>query len=284
MKTIYILLFTSITLLHSASSPRLSSIDKRVGTIKYNAEDVTNLKVAPGRVSILKFDNAERIIDFGTGFNEGWEITSSNNYVYVRAKAYSGDGIVNLNDEDTQSIESIGIIEPNEDWNTNLFIQTSKRMYLIDLYLTISQKIHYKVSYTYPNITQKALLKKSLDKSLDKSTVPRNWAFYMKVNKNSGEISPNYVYDDGTFTYIGFDKTKTFPSAFEMNDGVENIINSHVAQIGNYKVLVIHKLLKIVYLRDGNKLVGVLNAGYGKNHDYVYKKTSNKNVQREIIR
>jgi len=282
MRFIFSILFI-ISYVYGASFPKLSNIDKRIGTIKYRAQDVTNLKISVGFVSILEFDRNEKIIDFGTGFNEGWEISSSNHYVYIRAKAYSGEAIINLNDKDTQSIEKVEIIEPNENWNTNLFIQTTKRFYLIDLYLTFDNDMHYKVSYTYPNMKKKIQLNKLINKSLNKSTIPRNWAFYMKVNKNSEEISPNFVYDDGTFTYIGFDKTKTFPTAFEMIGEEENIINTHVKEIGNYKVLVVHKLTKIIYLRDGKKLVGILNAGFGKNHDYIYKKTSNEKIDREII-
>ena len=122
-----------------------------------------------------------------------------------------------------------------------------------------------------------------IKKELAKKTVPRNWNYVLKKNKNSTDIVPDYVYDDGTFTYFGFSKTKSFPTVFEKEEEGESLLNTHTQKNNNYNILVIHQLVKLVYLRKGEKLVAILNRGYGINPQYEYSDTINKNIKREII-
>ncbi|EHG4056782.1 TrbG/VirB9 family P-type conjugative transfer protein, partial [Campylobacter coli] len=117
---------------------------------------------------------------------------------------------------------------------------------------------------------------------LNKNTIPRNWDFYMKVNKGSEDIAPNFAYDDGVFTYLGFDNTKTFPAVFMYDNGKESILNTHIKKDGNYDVLVVQKIAKQILLRSGDKVVGIFNRGYAKNPLNKTRETSNENIQREI--
>lgn len=105
----------------------------------------------------------------------------------------------------------------------------------------------------------------------------------MKVNKGSEDITPNFAYDDGVFTYLGFDNTKTFPAVFAYELGKESILNTHIKKDGNYDVLVIHKITKQILLRSGDKVVGIFNRGYSKNPLEKTPQTSNdKEVERVI--
>ena len=87
----------------------------------------------------------------------------------------------------------------------------------------------------------------------------------MKVNQGSENITPNFAYDDGVFTYLGFDNTKIFPAVFAYELGKESILNTHIKKDGNYDVLVIHQTLPKILLRSGDKVVGIFNRGYTKN-------------------
>ena len=118
---------------------------------------------------------------------------------------------------------------------------------------------------------------------LEKTSVPRNWDYYMKVNTNSENITPDFAYDDGVFTYLGFDNTKIFPSAFAY-DGEEQIVNQHIKKENKFSVLVIHSIHKQILLRSGDKLVGVFNKGYAKNPLPKAPETSNdKEVERRLL-
>ena len=86
----------------------------------------------------------------------------------------------------------------------------------------------------------------------------------MKVKAGSETITPNYAYDDGIFTYLGFAPNKTFPAAFLLEGSTESLLNTNVKQDGNYQVLVIQKTAEKLVLRSGEKVVGIYNQSYGK--------------------
>jgi len=285
--TIFLMLSTSS---YAEINPRPSKYDNRIGFVTYNPDDVFNIFTKNGFVTILMFDPQERIITAGTGFNDGWDITEQDNVLHIRPKAYmtkyaeDSEGVV---------VDHQDIIEPiAEEWNTNLFITTNKRTYIANLRLG-NKKIHYKISFSYPREKLKKLRaeklrkksireQKNIKRDLDHITVPRNWAYFMKINRGSHDIVPSFVYDDGVFTYIGFRSNKTMPTAFLREGNDESILNTHVKKMGKYNVLVIHRLGKLIMLRSGKKLVGVLNNAYGFNPSPFTKETSNNSIIRGI--
>ena len=84
----------------------------------------------------------------------------------------------------------------------------------------------------------------AIEKSLQSTKTPKNWDYVMKVKAGSETITPNYAYDDGIFTYLGFAPNKTFPAAFLLEGSTESLLNTNVKQDGNYQVLVIQKQQK----------------------------------------
>ena len=163
------------------------------------------------------------------------------------------------------------------------------------LELVIEQeKPFYKISFSYPDEQKikasKAEIKKkelenkqNLKKELEKTRVPKNWDFIAHVNKNSDDIAPDFAYDDGVFTYLGFWHTKTIPSVFNFDENdEESLLNTHIKKDGNYDVVVVHKLSKRILLRSGQKLVGVFNKGYGKNPLKQPQNTISNKVEREF--
>jgi len=277
--------------LFSVSPINVSKYDKRMGTVTYNPDDVLVIYAKEGYLTMIEFDEGEEVLHGSTGFNEGWNIEKSGNTAYIIAKPYMSS--IAEAEGEKGLFSNKAIIQPNSrDWATNLFIRTNKRIYVAELRLS-SSKAKYKIKMKYPN--QDLQLKKErykrskrereakkIKKELDRATVPRNWDFYKKVNKGSADISPNYVYDDGKFTYFGFDRTKKMPSILLREDDKEFSINSHVKRVGRYYVKTVHKTGKLFFLRSGRKLVGVLNGGYAVNPNLEYDNTNNPRIKREI--
>lgn len=287
-----VLLTSQIFALYIPSSSRL---DKRITFAKYNANNVFQIFGKNGYVSILEFKKDERVINIATGFSDGWDLIDKENFLFIKPKVY----VSRVVDPETGQQQDI-IVEPTKkDWKTNLIVTTNKRVYAFDLLLA-KHEVYYKVSFSYPkeeklkklkelekikNENAKKLEAKKLEEELNRTTIPKNWNFYMKVNKGSETITPNFAYDDGVFTYLGFDTTKTFPSVFALDDeGNESILNTHVKKDGKFDVLVIHKTTKLVLLRSGNKVVGILNKGYAKNPLDETKETNSFKVKREVIK
>ncbi|RXK13235.1 P-type conjugative transfer protein VirB9 [Halarcobacter mediterraneus] len=290
MKKLIIVLALILSNSFSAEIPEKSTFDKRVRFAVFNPEEVFKIYAKDGYTTVLKLEDGEKVINAATGFSEGWDITNKNNFVFIKPQAYMSQVSVSENGE---TINKKSVIKPSYKWNTNLIITTDRREYLIDLRLAFNT-VFFKINFVYPDTkikeTKEALIAKAkeeeqkyIKKELNKTTVPRNWEFFMNVNKDSEGIAPNFAYDDGVFTYLGFDTTKTIPSVFLFENEEESILNTHIEKDGKYDVLVIHKTAKMIILRSGKKVVGLLNEGYAKNPLEKTRYTTTDSVKREVI-
>jgi len=271
--------------------PKKSIYDKRVVSTFYNENDVVQVLAQNGKTTILKFEDDEEIKDLGSGFNDGWDLQPKSNYVWIKPKAYVSKFATN---EMGETVNKSIIIEPNKiDWTTNLIVVTNKRDYLFKLVLA-NNEVYYKVSFNYPAQEQKEkeqeeikkvqeLEQKEIIQELNKTTVPRNWDYYQNMNKGSENILPTYAYDDGIFTYFGFDSTKDIPSVFLFENDKESILNTNIKKDGNFTVLVIHKTAEKMILRSGKRIIGVLNGSYGVNPLPKTQTTISNKIEREII-
>ena len=160
--------------------------------------------------------------------------------------------------------------------------------------MNVEQNSFFKFTFSYPadekakEDMQLALMKKEVEKQevqteLNRTAIPRNWDYYMNINPESENISPSFAYDDGQFTYLGFDSTKDIPSVFLYENEKESILNNHIKKEGNYDVLVIQKTAKQIVLRSGKRIVGILNKSFGVNPLEQQKTTNSPNLQREVI-
>lgn len=292
MKKIILMSLFLNTFIWALSIPKTSIFDKRIAYAVYNANDVFQVNAKNGYVSVLEFGLDERIINTATGFAQGWDLIEKDNLLFIKPKAYKTQLVQQdgNNIGENQTSQEF-VVDPNpSDWKTNLIVITNLNTYVFDLKLvTKNSNTTYKLSFSYPQKelkTAKEFLEaqeqENIRTDLNKNTIPRNWDFYMKVNKGSEDISPNFAYDDGVFTYLGFDNTKTFPAVFMYENGKESILNTHIKKDGNYDVLVIQKIAKQILLRSGDKVVGIFNRGYAKNPLRKTRETSNENIQREI--
>lgn len=289
----YFLVFiTFFSVLNALEIPKGSKFDRRIAYTDFNAEDVFKLVTKKGHVSVIEFDSNERIINVATGFSDGWELVDKENLLFVKPKPLVTKYVVSDDPENQAATQEI-IVDPYpSQWKTNLIVTTNYSMYVFEL--NIGSNEVYKLSFNYPDkelakafasLAAKEIQdeKDRVKTSLNRVATPRNWEFYMKVAKDSEDIAPNFAYDDGVFTYLGFDNTKTFPSVFGIDKNEEQILNTHVKKDGNYDVLVIHKTMPRIILRSGNKVVGVLNKGYAKNPPQKTQQTSNDNeVERAL--
>lgn len=275
------LVLSSALLLQTANaavSPSSRGYDSRMQQVSYNASNTTVITAGVGYLSTLVFDDEETVLDARPGMEKGWDIKHDANRVYIRAVPIAQP----VPGENGQQVNQV--FEPtSKDWVTNLFIVTTKRYYSVELHVQEVGKptgtLSYVVSYTYPQETrakaakmESARLKElqqqqenqRIEKALANAQVPRNWEYYMQVGKDSGMITPDFAYDDGRFTYIGFSPVKKLPAAFMYSNGKEIATNPGIKQKGNYKVIVIPQVNPTFVLRYGNAVIGLVNKGFGK--------------------
>ncbi|WP_186803178.1 TrbG/VirB9 family P-type conjugative transfer protein, partial [Escherichia coli] len=95
---------------------------------------------------------------------------------------------------------------------------------------------------------------------------PKNWNYFMRVNEkyDSRRIAPDFAYDNGIFTFLGFSSGKVFPAPTVVRDGQEQQPAFNVETKGKYKIMVIHNVNDKFVLRYGKSVVGVVNKSFGK--------------------
>ncbi len=258
-----------------AANPQASRYDSRVQQVIYNPQNVTVVNTKAGFMTTLVFDDDEAVISAKPGFEEAWEAKPDANRVYIRPVALTQGAP----GEDGNTAQVV--IPPNgRDWHTNLFVVTSKRVYNVELNIIddkSAQQPAFQVSYRYPGEARHKANRESaarqrewtqkqeqarVQKSLVAAQVPRNWDYWMRGNASS--IAPDFAYDDGRFTFLGFSPQKDIPSVFRYLDGKEQVVNSSVQKKGNFTVLVIQETATHLVLRSGNAVIGLENRGFGK--------------------
>lgn len=292
MKKLILIYLLSVVTLLAIDVPKGTLFDKRVVYTDFNKDDVFQIYGKNGYTTVVQFANDEVILDMASGFSQGWDFQDRRNFIFIKPKAYESSFAI---DEMGETVNKKMIIEPTpEEWKTNLIVLTNKREYIFNLDLNVEKNSFFKFTFSYPADEMKkedlkmALLKQEAEKEelkteLNRTATPRNWDYYMNINPESENISPTFAYDDGQFTYLGFDSTKDIPSIFLYENEKESILNSHIKKEGNYDVLVIQKTAKQIVLRSGKRIVGILNKSFGVNPLEQQKTTNSPNLQREVI-
>lgn len=263
----------------AAAVPQSSGYDSRMQSVSYNAANTTVIKSKTGFLTSIVFDEGEAVISARAGFPAGWEIDKDDNVVYVNPRPVSQE------QESAEGEKIKRVFQPvAKEWDTNLFVRTTKRVYSLDLVIIADEQNSnpaYVVQYKYPAEQAKLRAeqarkeqeqqenirnKKVIASNFEKADAPKNWNYYMRVNDkfDSRRIAPDFAYDNGIFTYIGFNASKVFPAAFSYKNGQEQTLSFNVQTKGKYKIMVIHSVNDKFVLRYGNSVVGVVNQSFGK--------------------
>lgn len=261
----------------SAAIPQESRFDARVQQVVYNPLNVTVVSTRPGFMTTLVFDSDEAVISARPGFEEAWEATPDANRVNVRPVALV-QGTPGADGNTTQVV-----IPPNSrDWHTNMLVVTTRRLYNIELNVIDDkspQQPAFQVSYRYPGealekarqaatVRQREQTQKqqqaNIQQALDNAQTPRNWDYLKYPGRDSVRIVPDFAYDDGRFTFVGFSPAKSIPSVTKELNGQEQVVNSTIRRKGNFTVLVIQEVTPRLVLRSGNAVVGLENRGFDR--------------------
>ena len=260
-----------------AAIPQASRYDARVQQVVYNPLNVTVVSTRPGFMTTLVFDSDEAVISARPGFEEAWEATPDANRVNVRPVALV-QGAPGADGNTTQVV----IPPNNQDWHTNMLIVTTRRLYNVELNVIDDkspQQPAFQVSYRYPvedrekasrETAARALEREQkqqqtdIQQALNAAQTPRNWDYLKYLGRDSARIVPDFAYDDGRFTFVGFSPAKSIPSVTKELNGQEHVINSSVRRKGDFTVLVIQEVTPRLVLRSGNAVVGLENRGFGR--------------------
>ena len=94
---------------------------------------------------------------------------------------------------------------------------------------------------------------------LQAQPVPVNTNYALAEGKNSADIVPTLVFDDGRFTYFRFPANLELPAVFHvLSDGSETLVNARMED----ELLVADRVSRRLMLRAGSAVVGVWNEAF----------------------
>lgn len=278
-KMIYLLPLWLVTAsAFGAAIPKSSSYDSHMQNVTYNSQNSTVVNARAGYVTTLIFSDDEEVIEAEAGFQKGWQVTKQANRVKVRPAPITQP----ITDENGAATNQV-FLPTNQDWQTNLFVQTTKRYYSITLNIIDDNRplnpLAFIVKYHYPDDIRKqsdaanqarerelqeTRTREHIELAFNQATTPRNWDYTKRVAKGAELITPDFAYDDGRFAYLGFSPQKTIPSPFSVVNGSEQVATATFIKKDNYRVMVVPLISPQFALRYGDAVVGIENSSYGK--------------------
>lgn len=86
-----------------------------------------------------------------------------------------------------------------------------------------------------------------------------NTRYSIAEGKDSQDIAPTLIFDDGRFTYLRFPGNRELPAVFHvLGDGSETLVNSRMED----DLLVVDRVSRRLILRAGQAVVGVWNEAF----------------------
>ena len=216
----------------------------------YEPDHIYTVHTGLGITTQIELSPQEKILDYSTGFSNGWDLTRRENVFYIKPK--------------------------NVDVDTNLMIRTTTHSYIFELkvvatdWKTLEQAkregVQYLIKFSYPEQSKfaKEVTKVADSADLDTQLVRgRSYDFnydYATRDRQAPWLVPVNVYDDGRFTYIKLSDMKQFPTGNfpavymrEKEHGGDSLVNTTV--VGN--TIVVHGTYPYLVIRHGDNVVGL---------------------------
>jgi len=216
----------------------------------YEPARIYQVRTGLGITTQIELSPSEKILDYSTGFSNGWDLTRRENVFYLKPK--------------------------NVDVDTNMMIRTATHSYILELkvvatdWRTLEQAkqagVHYKVTFKYPadaEFADKAAKVSQISTAIEKDR-PYNFNYEYSTGRSVSAkqpwLLPTSVYDDGQFTYVKMSDLKdiptgNFPALFarEREHGEDFVINTTIEN----NTIVIHGIYPYLVIRHGKNVVGL---------------------------
>ena len=212
----------------------------------YEPNKIYTIRTGLGITTQIELSPNEKIIDYSTGFSNGWELTRRENVFYLKPK--------------------------NVDVDTNMMVRTATHSYIFELKVVATdwrvleqakhEGVQYKVAFKYPNNTEfvaEADTAPELNTALASDRL-YNFDYDYSAPRKAAWLVPVNVYDDGQFTYIRMSDLKNiptgnFPAVFarEREGSEDYVVNTTVEN----DTIVVHGTYRYLVIRYGKNVVGL---------------------------
>ncbi|TBR12755.1 MAG: type IV secretion system protein VirB9 [Lysobacter sp.] len=213
---------------------------------EYAPNHIYPVRTGLGITTQIELSPDETVVDYSTGFSNGWELTRRENVFYLKPR--------------------------NVDVDTNLVVRTETHSYIFELRVVATDwkaldqakqaGVQYRITFRYPNDTR---FKSATPAITPLSTaLESSRAYYFDYDfatrTRQHWLIPVTVHDDGQFTYIRMKDMTAFPSgnfpavfARERQGGEEFVVNSTVEN----NIIVVHGTYPFLVIRHGKEVIGL---------------------------
>lgn len=212
-----------------------SSVDKRIRTVRYDENAITQLTGRLGFQTVIEFDPAERIENVSIGDSVAWQITPNRRATLL-------------------------FLKPVESSTTNMTVVTTLRRYVFDLRVaepasTQETSAVYVLRFKYP--PPPAPPKVTPPPPPPPPPPPVINSAYNR--KGSTRIAPLRVWDDGKFTYFEFPERIEAPAISAVApDGTEGVVNLRFQD----RLIIADVVAPQFVLRLGREKTTIVNTAY----------------------
>jgi len=242
--------FTVVLLFAALIGAALPAAAQVIQEYEYEPNRIYQVRTGLGITTQIELSPNEQILDYSTGFSNGWDMSRRDNVFYLKPK--------------------------NVDVDTNMMVRTATHSYIFELKVVATDwraleqaknaGVQYKIKFVYPSDTEFAARKQKddapqpeLSTQLDKSR-QYNFEYQYATKTKQKWLIPINVYDDGRFTYVRMSDLKSiptgnFPAVFarEREDSEDFVVNTTVE--GN--TIIVHGTYPYLVVRHGNNVVGL---------------------------
>lgn len=212
---------------------------------EYQPDRIYQVRTGLGITTQIELSPDEQVLDYSTGFSNGWDLTRRDNVFYLKPR--------------------------NVDVDTNMMVRTATHAYVFELNVVATDwraleqakqsGVQYRIRFRYPNGTKFAAEEATpaVDARLDRNRV-YNFDYAVATRARQRWLVPLNVYDDGRFTYVRMAAdarlpTGNFPAVFARSTerGEDFVVNSSVEG----DMIVVHGTYPYLVIRHGRDVVGL---------------------------
>lgn len=252
----------------SLAAPAASTTqDQRLREIAYDAQAVVTVPVKRGVVTLVTLDPDERITDVAAGLGgdcskpeAAWCIAaqpgSRNLFIKPKSTASTANNLAVVTDQRTHTFKFVVLAD--NDARPAVFRLSVKAPARPAPSPSQGQP---RLAHPLPPlvIPEPPHPQALVAERLQAKPQVMNTQYSLAEGRDSDEIVPTLVFDDGRFTYLRFPGNREVPAVFHVRgDGSETLVNARMED----DLLVVDRVSRRLMLRAGSSVVGLWNEAF----------------------
>ena len=254
-----------------ASTAHAESPDPRLKEVWYDPQAVVTIPVKRGIVTHVVLDSGEAITDVGSGLgadcskpDASWCIAAQpggrNIFVKPKSTASTPNNLAVVTDRRTHSFRFVVLADGDARQPVyRLAVRAPTLRTAVPLAARSAELVApTTIAPLAPELAPPSPAELIAER-LAAAPELANSNYSIAEGKDSQDIVPTLVFDDGRFTYLRFPNNREVPAVFHvLGDGSETVVNARMEG----ELLVVDRVSRRLMLRAGSAVVGVWNEAF----------------------